>query len=211
MAEGSVRLYVDVPLPVTQCDVRAKCHLRYSLSAHLFLIGDVVFVAAVGLLHQSVAMAQIEHAQLLAHDLHRDVASSMESRSREGCNATLVGCGEIGSVVFAVERHQFVALESHVHVDAQVNVARAQGRDSESNLQSAAFHLSEVSQQLVIGEWWHRHVVHIEHVHGFGLVVVDGEHHSLVPESRVETQVDGFLHFPFQVGVGVADDAQCGR
>ena len=115
------------------------------------------------------------------------------------------------TVVVAVQREQFVTLEGPVHVHRQFHIFRTQGGDAEANLQTAVAHRSEVGQQLVVGEGWHRHVIHIEQIGGLRTVVVQAHHDTALPQGDVETHVKRTFDLPFQVGVGITDDTECHR
>ena len=114
------------------------------------------------------------------------------------------------SVIISVEREEFVALEAPVHADAQIHVLGMQRGNAETNLQTSVLHRTEVGQKTLVGEGRYRHVVEVEHVAGFRVVIVDGQGDALFPEGEVETDIEGLFDFPFQVGVGIADDTQRG-
>ena len=83
MSEGTVDLHRHVPLLVAEGDVRTHHGLGRGLAADLFFVIDVVPFAAVLIDNEAVTVGQIEHAELLAHNLIADVAGAVEACAPE--------------------------------------------------------------------------------------------------------------------------------
>ncbi len=153
---------------------------------------------------------QIEHTERLTHNLEAGGARSMIAGSIESADALDVGCRQVLSLIVSVEGHELVALEGPVHVDVQFHVLLLQRCDAEANLQTVVAHLTQIGQQLVVGEWRNGYDVVIEQVGRARGVEVGCQYNPVVPESHIQTDVEGALDFPSQVGIGIVHGTQGG-
>lgn len=217
VAEGAVDLEGDVEAAVAEADVGAQQHLGHGLAGDVAVlavlevdaaaveVGNVVLVAAVAVGHEAVAAGQVKDAQGLAHNLIDNVVvAAVEAGSVQARDGRVLGGRNPLAVILSAQREQLVALPGEVGVDGQLHVPGAEGRDAHGHLQAAVAHGADVGQQRVVGEGRDADVVGVEHVRGLGAVGVEREQQAAVEHGQVEAGVEGVLHLPLQVGVGVA-------
>ena len=149
-------------------------------------------------------MWQDKHAERLSDSLPGDVTGTVDAWSPECGNGFPLRCCQILSVVVAVEGQEFISLETPVHVDGDLHVLGSEWGYTEADLQSTVLHRTEVGQQLVVDERWHGYGIFVEHVGSLRLVIVYAYSEATVPQRQVKTCIEGFLHLPFQIGVGIA-------
>ena len=143
-------------------------------------------------------MGQIEHAQGLSHNLveHMVVVASILSCSVDRANGRDVGSRHIHAVVVARQRQQLVLLQRQVHAHVQVPILCLHRRYRESYLKSLVRHRAYVGKQLVVGKGRHRHVVGVQHICGFRVVIFGRQHQSVVPQSYLAAYIECRLCLP---------------
>ena len=135
------------------------------------------------------------------------IVAAMKSGSVEAGEALILGSGNHFSVVHTAQRKQFVLLEGDVGINVQFHVLRFQRSDTDGYFQTAVAHGADISQQCIVGERRDTDVVEVKHVRRLGVVIIGGEQQAVAEHSQVDTCIEGMFHFPFQIGVCVAQVA----
>ncbi len=225
MPEGSVHLQGEIPVLVTKADIRTERYLWRSLSCDISIsaiaeidrsilveVFDVVFVMPVAILNDALAMRQIEDSQRLSHYLIDDiVVTTMLTSTRKTSHRRHISRRHLHTLVLATQRKEFVLLPSQVHVDIQFHILLFDRRERDADFKTLVAHRTDVCQQLVEGERRNRHIVGIKHIGGLRIVILGGQDQSVVPQSKVGTNVPSGTSLPFQVWIVVANHAQGNR
>ena len=99
-------------------------------------------------------------------------------------------------------------LKGDVHVDIEFQVFFLNGRDAKPKLKAAVPDFAQVGQEFIEGKGRHGHVIKVEHV-ARGAVIEFGFHDEPIhPKAHVHAHVEGAARLPFQIGIGVAVEAQ---
>ena len=218
MSEGTIHLQGEIPVAISETDIRTQCDLRCSLTSYIPVatitqvhrsipvqIFNIIAIMSVSILYQSLAMRQIEDSQRLTYNLiNHIVVTSMLPSSRQASHSRHIGCRHLHAFILATERQEFVLLPRQVHIDIKFHILLLHRSNRETDFKSLVAHRAYIRQQFVVGEWRNRHIIGIKHISRFGVIIFGSHDQPIVPQSHVGTNVPGGTSLPLQVWIIVS-------
>ena len=213
MTECAIELHGKVPILIGEVKVPTEISLRDGLSTNLTVTGItgingtiVVEVRddVLTILVDTLAVRQVEDADRLSFHEVGNAIVLCQSGSIDTCHHNMLRGGQLLSLIRSGERVELVALEAEVQSRVEGEVLCADDVATDADFEAVVGHLTHVGQQVLIGKRRYRHRVGVEQILGLRGIPVEGNIESAVESREVETDIEGMLCLPLQVGIVVA-------
>ena len=219
MTERPVHLEREIPILVTETDIRAKRHLRSCLSCDISItaitqidrsvlvkVCNIIAIMPIPILDDALAMGQIEDTERLTNNLiDHIVVAPMLTSTRQSPHCRHLRRRHLHTIILTAQRQKFVLLPSQVHIDIQLHVFLLDRRERHTDLQTLVAHRTDICKQLVIRKRWNRHIVGIKHISGFRVVILSSNDQAILPQAKVCTDIESRASLPFEVRIVIAN------
>ena len=99
-------------------------------------------------------------------------------------------------------------LKSNIDINIQFHILSLQGGEADSYLRTTITHGTNIGQKSVIGERRYTDVVQIEHIRGFGIIIIKREKKPVAKHTKIYSRIESAFYFPLQIGIGITHITQ---